>query len=307
MEKTFEERIQDWVNDFDKASKMPMHGILPSPPDPRDYAVEDIPVATVRIPDFHILNESPIVYNQGQTPYCGGASGAGIATAYYDVYNMVPKGGFSMTFLYWLSKQYDGIPDIDGTYIRTILKMMHKYGCAPLGTTPFSVNKIDITPNALKEAENYRIESYARLNNMNDIKQAMVKGLYVIIGTLVTKDNWSRVGGYLSFPAGELYGGHATFLYGYDNSIDNSGIDPHIGYYLGQNSWGTDWGNGGMFFLPYDYHGMKVDNKNTFLEAWAVKFPEVSAKKEDESKISCPKRDKVLKLIKDKYKRVRIF
>ena len=275
LDKLFEERIHDWRCEFDEAVKMSMHGLLPSPPDPRDYSVDDIPVAAVRIPEEFILNRSPIVYNQGQTPYCGGASGAGVATAFYDQFNLVPRGGFSMTFLYWLAKRYDGIPNIDGTYIRTVLKMMHKYGCAPLSEAPFSTMRIDITDKAFKEAERYKIDSYARLRGLSDIKSAVARGLYIIIGTMVTRDNWNRVGGYLSYPAGELYGGHATFLYGYSNSMSNDGIDRHIGYHLGQNSWGVEWGDGGRFYLPYDYHDMKLDNgRETFLEAWAVKFPD---------------------------------
>ncbi len=294
MEKSFEERIQDWKLDFDRALSLPMHGMLPSPPDPRDYSVDDIPVSSAKVPERHVLPESPIIYNQGQTPYCGGASGAGIATAHFSVYGGVPRGGFSMTFLYWLAKKYDGIPYVDGTYIRTILKVMQKYGCAPLQEAPFSVSSIDITARALQEAEHYKIGSYARLGGIRDIKEALARGLYVIIGTLVTRDNWNRVGGYLSYPAGELYGGHATFLYGYDNNKSNDGVDSHLGYYKGQNSWGTDWGSGGRFFLPYDYHGMKVEDKNTFLEAWAVSFPEYE--NSSKSSKSCIKRPFVDKL-----------
>lgn len=46
----------------------------------------------------------------------------------------------------------------------------------------------------------------------------------------------------------EEYGGHAVLLVGYD--ADG---------FLAKNSWGTDWGAGGYFVVPYDYHRMYVN------------------------------------------------
>jgi len=276
--KNYEERIQDWHHLIDDLERKPLQGILPSPPDPRDYSIEDIPVTSWRLPDTMMLPKSPFILDQGQTPYCAGASGAGIANAYFNQYGLMPAQGFSMTFLYWLAKTYDGIPDRPGTYIRTILKMMQKYGCAPEILAPYSTSRININQQALREAEDYKIESYARLGNSYDIKLALNRGMYVIIGTLVTRGNWSRQHGYISHPIGELYGGHATFFWGYDDKIEAH----HKGYYLGQNSWSEEWGYKGYFFLPYDYHNITLDGRPKFLEAWAVKFYDIEPRQEKE-------------------------
>jgi len=268
MHKTFEERIQDWEKTTNRIKQTILPGLLPSPPDPRDFSVEDIPVKAVRLPEKHKLQVYPTILNQGTTPYCGGASAAGIANSHYYKSKLMPNGGFSMNFIYWLCKQYDGIPDVQGTYLRTVLKIMNKYGCASAHKVPFSPNKIQITPEAIREAENYKINSYARLNNINDIRIALNKGLYILIGTLVTHDNWYDTNGFLSYPGGNLYGGHATFLFGYDNSIQNK----HQGYLFGRNSWGIEWGAKGDYFLPYEYLDMEYENRSVFLEAWGIEF-----------------------------------
>jgi hypothetical protein len=271
LSKTFEERIQDWQQLVERIKKTPMPGLIPSPPDPRDYTIEDIPMMAAQVPDKYHLKPSPIILNQGQTPYCGGASGAGMANAYYNTFGIMPNKGFSMTFIYWLAKQYDGIPEINGTYIRTVLKIMQKYGCAPEALAPFSFTRTAITPTAIREAEEFKIQAYARLHTVQDIQLAYLRGMYVIMGTLVTRDNWNRPDGFLSYPRGQLYGGHATHSFGYDSLLKRD----HLGYCFNQNSWGEQWGHNGRFYLPFDYFRMTYEGKPVFLEAWAVKFPPV--------------------------------
>ena len=261
------------MNDLDQQKYT---GILPSPPDPRDYSIEDIPLTVpVAIPIEHKLRSSPLILDQKSTPFCAGASGAAVANAHFHTVGEMPDKGFSMTFLYWLSKQYDGIPHIHGTYLRTLLKVMNKYGCAPETLMPFAIAQQSISTQALREANNYKIHSYARLNSVQDIKQALLKNCYVLIGTLVTRTNWHRSGGYLSYPQGELYGGHATHLFGYDDNLQEA----HRGYFRGQNSWGEQWGDKGRFYLPYAYYRMSFEGRPAFLEAWAVKFVDDEPKK----------------------------
>lgn len=268
LSNNFEERIRHWQESVSKVIRMPYHGLLPSPPDPRDYSIDDIRLMAPSLPNKRTLPSSPLILDQGRTPYCGGASAAGIANSYYHQYDLMPDGGFSMAFIYWLAKEYDGIPHVSGTYLRTVLKIMHKYGCAPESLAPFSLNRISITPQALRVAENYKIEAYARLRSLSDIKLALLKDTYILIGTIVTRDNWRRPDGFLSYPAGDVYGGHATFCFGYDDTLKRD----HTGYKKCQNSWGENWGDGGKFYLPYDYINMTYEGKLVFLEAWAVKF-----------------------------------
>ena len=265
---SFEQDINQWqktCEEIIKEAEIP--GLLPSPPDPRDYSIEDIPLATPVLPPKLYLQPSPIILDQGSTGYCAGAAAAGVANAFYHSIGEMPdERGFSMNFLYWLSKEIDGIPHVSGTYLRTVLKIMHERGCGLERYTPYTTSRSVITAEALEHAKKYRIESYARLRSSRDLKQALGKGCYILIGTLVTRGNWSRV--YLSTPSGPIYGGHATHLFGYDDDL----VEIHTGYYAGQNSWGKRAHDNGRFFLPYDYHRMRHEGQVKFLEAWAVQF-----------------------------------
>lgn len=46
-------------------------------------------------------------------------------------------------------------------------------------------------------------------------------------------------------------GGHQVTIVGYDDNLTAPGSTP--GCFYCANSWGTDWGKNGFFYLPYDY------------------------------------------------------
>lgn len=253
-----EERVSKWLETM---RELPYSlDILPSPPDPRDYT-EPV-VATMHLPKRASLPTYKIL-NQYQTPYCAGASGAGTAGGFY-------KKHFSMTYLYWLAKRYDGIPDRPGTYLRTICKVMNKYGCGLEEDMPFTDTKPEIRGH--ETARKYRVKRYYRLRTIHEIKTALAFGQYVLLATFVTKDNWMRSDGWISKPSGHLYGGHATYLYGYDDNLTQG---KYKGYFIGANSWGERWGSGGRYFLPYDYFNYSLpDGRGKFIEAWGIEFTE---------------------------------
>ena len=46
-------------------------------------------------------------------------------------------------------------------------------------------------------------------------------------------------------------GGHSLLVVGYDDEVENE--DGSKGRVVGVNHWGNEWGNNGMFTLPYDF------------------------------------------------------
>jgi len=89
-----------------------------------------------------------------------------------------------------------------------------------------------------------------------DLLRAETKDL----ATEVLAGRWVRG---TSRPA-EEYGGHAVLIVGHD--ADG---------FIAKNSWGTDWGAGGYFIVPYDYHRMYV-NGGVILRAPRLRTPALS-------------------------------
>lgn len=87
----------------------------------------------------------------------------------------------------------------------------------------------------------YKIDS----NNIDMIKQALLEGVPIIFG-MVVFNSFQTVGseGIIPFPKiGEMeLGGHAMVICGFDDIK---------AAFLIRNSWGTEWGNHGYAWLPY--------------------------------------------------------
>lgn len=231
--------------------------IFPSPPDEKDHSE---PIVTVSmLPDRVELPLPSPILNQGQTPYCGGATGAGAASGVYGKH-------FSMTWVYAWAKQYDGIPHLQGTYGRAICKAMNKHGCALEKDMPFP--SLDINHGVAIEAYKNRIDEYTRVRTLIDMKAALARGRYLFIASHVTADSWRRGnGGWIGEPAGDYRGGHLYLGYGYDNNLKG-------GHILGVNSWGEDWGDRGKLYLPFEHLNHTIPGLfiKAFIEAWAVDF-----------------------------------
>lgn len=104
------------------------------------------------------------------------------------------------------------------------------------------------------------------------VKQALAQGMIVGVGTLVSRGNWKDGDEWIVTPKGEILGLHWTTIVGFDDLLKMLG---YKGYVRGANSWGSEWGEDGLFNAAYDYFSWraKTDMPAVF-EAWAYKFPE---------------------------------
>lgn len=73
---------------------------------------------------------------------------------------------------------------------------------------------------------------------------------------------------FLNLPgAGEqIEGGHAVCLCGYDDNKVNPFNPSSKGAFLVRNSWGTDWGLAGYFWVSYDY----IKNTSLANDFWVI-------------------------------------
>lgn len=222
-----------------------MLGRIPSPPDPRDHPLARYlaaPPESIDLPSRLVrYSKTMPVYDQGQTPRCVAYSGSLMST-------IDQRRDLSRTYWYDADEAYarckeqDGIPDMDGTYPRTLLKIKQDRGIYRRGTT-----RLDL------------IERYARLTTHHEIKVAIYLWGSAQLGS-DWYDEWFNPTKVL--PEGRVnVGGHAYVAIGWS---DNKQA------FLIQNSWGPTWGyviggTGGRVWLPYRFVHLE---DNIAWEAW---------------------------------------
>jgi len=221
---------------FLKKFNIPSTGCVPSPTDRRDILLSEIYPLPVRIapempPPFDLD-----VLDQNGFPYCVGYAGAGMKQE--KELRERRRITFDGDWLYQECKKIDGIPDEEGTYLRTVLKVLKDKGAKPKDEPE-------------EEAAKYRIGGYARVDDLSlaGLKKAYYASGVLLLGFSVSNSGWQNA--FIEPPKpGEETDGHATFMIGYNR---DDGI--------GQNSWGNDWGDNGKFYIPNNYLPF---------EAWAI-------------------------------------
>ncbi len=234
---------------------MPASGLIPSPPDERDYPVSAI-APVVSLPrSVRLDGKIHSIRDQGFWPTCVAKAGAGIMSSYY-------KGKLASVPLYVKCKQLDGIPNLPGTYPRTACKVMQKYGTCREETMPYDkmANPLPKLSGAvMAESEKYKITAYARAKGLQEIKQALVAG-HFLIGCLLVGDNFlfHRGDGIIGPPTGQEHGYHGIIICGFDDGRRALRI---------ANSWsGKNWGEAGFGWISYN---VLMDMRH-WPEAWVI-------------------------------------
>ena len=123
-------------------------------------------------------------------------------------------------------------------YPRNVMKFLHKHGAI---TQVDHLNGNDDAETASK----YRIQGYARVNDMVTLKKALLKnGVCLWAGPMYDKKSdkmWRRIDGVTP-------GGHAMAVVGYTKT----------GFIL-RNSFGKDWGDNGHCIFPYEDWGQHTE------------------------------------------------
>jgi C1A family cysteine protease len=176
----------------------------------------------------------------------------------------------SRLFLYKVTRNLLGWTGDSGAFLRSTMASLVLFGLPPEKYWPYIVANYDMEPTSFMYAfaENYKAISYYRLdppdtqptNLLARIKGYLASGLPSMFGfTVYSSYRQADNSGEIPFPMpGESsIGGHAVMAVGYDNDkeIKNTanGAVKTKGALLIRNSWGTDWGEGGYGWLPYEY------------------------------------------------------
>ena len=203
----------------------------------------------------------------------------------------------SRLFLYKVTRNLLNSTGDTGAFLRTTMEAMVLFGVPPEEYWKYDVSKFDQEPSAFLYAfaQSYQAISYYRLDPPGTTKDALLRqiktdlaaGLPSMFGfTVYSSISQADTTGKIPYPtSGEkVLGGHAVDAVGYDDKMKIKNANPGAvetkGALLIRNSWGTDWGNEGYGWLPYEYvlNGQAVDwwslLKNEWVDTGVFKQPE---------------------------------
>jgi len=235
-------------------------------PDSRDYIYK--PVALTTTPtsvDLRVQYDTP-VEDQGNLGSC---TGNAIAEAIEMIDRKNGKSlELSRLFIYYYERLIEGTVNYDnGAYIRDGIKACYTYGAPLESLWPYNISKFRTAPNtaAVKDAAKRKVTLYERALDFNACINALSNGYPVIIGFTVyssfRNSNWSRTTSVMPYPntrSESVLGGHAVLLVGYNNSTQRFTV---------KNSWGTNWGDKGYFYMPYQV----IQNTSMSGDFWVIK------------------------------------
>jgi hypothetical protein len=264
-------------------------GWRPDNPDYRDDAfrfgkalshekmrVGNLPVRVM--PQKKEVDAHPVL-DQGPTGSCTG-HGVGLIAAIER--NVTVRSPF---FIYYEARRIIGETDVDnGAYIRDAIKVTNALGAPTYRKWPTQRENLFADPSdvADRDAAKRKAFSYHRLDNGDDYKSCLAAGHLMTIGFTVYLNIDEPIVekfGIIPMPAGNDDGGHCVAIIGYDLDFKNSewaASARNNGYpadsipdqvYIGQNSWGADWGRSGRFVIPCEY----LDNGDLADDAWTLR------------------------------------
>lgn len=209
------------------------------------------------------------VEDQESLGSCTANAGVGLIE-YFEKRSFGKHIDASRLFLYKVTRNLLHLTGDTGAYLRTTMGAMSLFGVPPTEYWPYNVDSFDEEPSAFcySFAQNYQAVQFYRLDPpgtdrrtlLNRIKLYLTAGLPSMFGFTVFSSIWNvDTTGEIPYPSpGDwVAGGHAVVAIGFDDNIKIKGISSDAketkGAFLIRNSWGTDWGDNGYGWLPYDY------------------------------------------------------
>lgn len=230
--------------------------------DTRDFKFQIQPVSQTNTVDLRPFC-TPIE-DQGNLGSCTGQAVAGAI----ELLNKRNKKqtDVSRLYIYYFERLILGTVNYDsGAYIRDGIKATNKYGAPLERLWPYNISQFRTPPTrlALEDGSRRKVTRYERIANFDGCMNALARGYPVIFGFLVYSSFLSSAvsrTGRMPYPnvrRESLLGGHAVLLVGYD-------IKKQV--FIVRNSWGSRWGDGGYFYMPFDV----VKNQNMSFDFWAI-------------------------------------
>lgn len=244
------------------------YGWIPDLPDARDrlYRAGRKVGALPRSTDLR--RGCPAVYDQGQLASC--TANAIAAAIEFDQRKQRLPQAFSPSrlFIYYNERTLLGtIANDSGAMLRDGIKSVSGQGACPEPMWPYIEDKFADRPPAqcYKVGKAHPATQYSRLaQSTAQMKACLAAGYPFVFGFTVYEsfesDEVACTGVVpMADPSEMALGGHAVAAVGYDDASSR---------FLVRNSWGTDWGMGGYFTMPYAY----LANNNLADDFWTIRL-----------------------------------
>jgi len=265
-------KILDYFKNLFKKKEKPGNikfGWVRDLPDPRDVKFKvSAPVPLPPLVDLRL--QCPSIYNQYELGSCT-ANALGAAFQFEQMKQNVPNFIPSRLFIYYNERAIEGnINEDSGAMIRTGIKTMNKDGVCPEDMWKYNIRNFRTRPSneCYEEALNHQVLEYLRItpHSLYEVKHCLHTGFPVVFGFMIFESMMSPEvarTGMVSIPHKNerSIGGHAVMAVGYDDSKE---------CLIVRNSWGSEWGENGYFYLPYWY----ITTPNAAADFWTIRLVE---------------------------------
>lgn len=267
-------------------------GWIPDFPDLRDYTQEhdaikpmlsSITLGSKLPPKVDLRQFCSPVENQQNIGSCTAHAVAGIVE-YFENKSFGKYIDASRLFLYKVTRNLLHNTGDTGAFLKTTLGALVMFGMPPEEYWQYDTKRFDEEPNSFcyAFANNYRCISYFRHDPANvsqkevldSVKKYLSNGIPSVFGFTVYQSIKESNDGCIPFPGPQekILGGHAVAAVGYDDNkvIESPGSKTTKGAILIRNSWGTEWGEAGYGWLPYEYilQGLALDWWSIIKQDW---------------------------------------
>lgn len=240
-------------------------GLLgPDPRDDRDILLESVVSLPKDIPDVIDFDYWTIISSQVHGSCTSHASSG--ADEFQESEEEETQVDLASKFTYITTKMISGYWNMEGDYLRNALKSLEKYGVPKERDFPDLPNKdwneyvhTKIPDKVFDKAIERRIKGYVKIGRSLD---DLIRGIWAAKSPVATGMEWFKgyrgitPDGHLPPASGASVGGHAIRIVKIDIK------DEKVWF---ANSWGTNWGNKGRFYIPF-----KEWDKHNRWDHWAI-------------------------------------